>query len=231
MTVNKTQTAMTNSGYNDSRLGFRRQEDLGGGMAASFWLEMGMSSDNGSGAATGGGLSFNRRSTVSLSGSLGEIRLGKDYTPTFWSDIVFDPFGGKGVGANLIVTASGGATLGVPNSGFQANPNYVRAANSVGYFLPPNLGGFYGQFMYALNQLVSYDPGDLTPPGAAAVVANPTLTLTSDNARAGRYLGGRVGYASGPLDVRARLRREHHRIQLLCGHHYNPRHLESGGLI
>ena len=25
-----------------------------------------------------------------------------------------------------------------------------RASNSVGYFLPPHLGGFYGQVMYAL---------------------------------------------------------------------------------
>jgi len=36
VSANKTQTAMTNSGCNDSRLGFRGQEDLGAGMAASF---------------------------------------------------------------------------------------------------------------------------------------------------------------------------------------------------
>ena len=61
----------------------------------------------------------------------------------------------------------------------------TRASNSVGYFLP-KLGGFYGQFMYAFNEKISYDPGGLTPPGIAAIVANPALAATPDNARAGR---------------------------------------------
>jgi predicted porin len=70
----------------------------------------------------------------------------------------------------------------------------------VGYFLPPNLGGAYGQLLYALNGATSYSPGGYTPPGIAAVVADPALA-TADNARAGRYIGGRVGYVNGPLDV------------------------------
>src|SRR5215470_7863612 len=41
---------LTNSGYNSSRLGFRGTEDLGGGLAASFWLEGALSPDNGQGA-------------------------------------------------------------------------------------------------------------------------------------------------------------------------------------
>ena len=92
---------LTNSGYNSSRLGFRGTEDLGGGLAASFWLEAGVNNDDGTGAATSSnnqrvgttsahrsgtqGLTFNRRSTVSLSGGFGELRLGRDYTPTFWN--------------------------------------------------------------------------------------------------------------------------------------------------
>src|SRR5688572_40735 len=65
-------TALANSGYNSSRLGFRGTEDLGGGLAASFWLEAPISNDDGQqGVAT-----FARRSTVSLSGGFGEIRLG-----------------------------------------------------------------------------------------------------------------------------------------------------------
>ncbi|HEY2254816.1 MAG TPA: porin, partial [Variovorax sp.] len=46
----------------------------------------------------------------------------------------------------------------------------------------------------------SYSPGGYTPPGLAAIVANPALA-TADNARAGKYVGGRIGYASGPFDV------------------------------
>jgi len=200
-TVNTTKTTLNNSGYNSSRLGFRGTEDLGGGLAASFWLEAGINNQNGTGAATGGGLDFNRRSTVSLSGNFGEIRLGRDYSPTFWNDTVFDPFGTNGVGTNLITTASGGT--GPNQSGFQANPNYVRANNSVGYFLPPNLGGFYGQFMYAFNGENSYSPGGATPPGIVAVTNGLTAGVlpAADNARLGRYIGGRAGFATGPMDI------------------------------
>ena len=118
---NKTQ--LTNSGYNSSRLGFRGTEDLGGGMSASFWLEAGVNNDDGPAPpptpttrppvpalASDGrqGLTFNRRSTVSLAGGWGELRLGRDYTPQFWNLTVFDPFGTNGVGTtqtlNSIIT-------------------------------------------------------------------------------------------------------------------------------
>jgi predicted porin len=186
---------LTNSGYNSSRLGFRGTEDLGGGLAASFWLEAGLGNDDGS---TGGNVSnttpsvtgfFNRRSTVSLSGGFGELRLGRDYTPTFWNDTVFDPFGTNGVGTNLISIANG-YQGGVPNtSGFTQNNMYVRASNSVGYFLPPNLGGFYGQVMYAFSEKPKYE-------------GNVNYGLGYDS-RSGTYMGGRFGYANGPLDIAA----------------------------
>jgi predicted porin len=195
------QTVLRNSGYNSSRLGFRGTEDLGGGLAASFWLEGALNNDDGTGAATGGGQNWQRRSTVSLSGAFGEVRLGRDYTPTFWNDTVFDPFGTNGVGTNLISTANGYNSPGSVQNGFTANGQYVRASNSIGYFLPPNLGGFYGQVMYSFNEKTSYDPGGLTPPGIPAIVANPALAGVGLNERAGRYVGGRVGYANGPLDV------------------------------
>ncbi|MGO4393179.1 porin [Variovorax sp. M-6] len=190
--ITTSKTALTSSGYNSSRLGFRGTEDLGGGLAASFWLEAGINNDDGTGTATGGGLQFNRRSTVSLSGNFGEVRLGRDYTPTFWNDTVFDPFGTNGVGTNLISTANGYSSAGAASSGFTANNQYSRASNSVGYFLPPNLGGFYGQVMYAFNEKTTFDPGALT-----------TTPVPAINGRAGRYVGGRVGYANGPLDVAA----------------------------
>ncbi|BEP57373.1 MULTISPECIES: porin [Variovorax] len=181
--VKVSRTALANSGYNSSRLGFRGTEDLGGGLAASFWLEAPITNDDG---ATGVS-TFARRSTVSLSGGFGEVRLGRDYTPTFWNDTVFDPFGTNGVGTNLISTASGFNTTG-GSGGFGGNPNYVRASNTIGYFLPPNLGGFYGQVQYGFHEKDKFSPGTATPN-----VAN--------NSRTGRYVGGRFGYANGPLDV------------------------------
>lgn len=188
-------TALANSAYNNSRLGFRGTEDLGGGFAAGFWLESPLTNDDG---GTGPAM-FSRRSTVSLMGPFGEIRLGRDFTPSFWNDTVFDPFGSVGVGANLISSASlfnptGGA------GGFGGNVNYMRASNSIGYFLPPALGGFYGQFMYALHENNSYDPGTATPPGVNPLTGQVNAGPVAST-RAGRYVGGRLGYANGLLDV------------------------------
>ncbi|MEJ5992303.1 porin [Ramlibacter sp. PS3R-8] len=169
---------VTNSGYNSSRLGFRGTEDLGGGMAASFWLEAALSNDDGN----AGGFNFQRRSTVSLSGGWGELRVGRDYTPTFWNLTVFDPFGTNGSGTTALLQSPNpdGSTFGTVTGG--TGPNTVRASNSIGYFLPANIGGVYGQFMYAENELRN-DVG-----------------TTIDN---GRYFGGRIGFASGPFNIAA----------------------------
>jgi predicted porin len=181
-------TRLTNSGYNSSRLGFRGTEDLGGGLSASFWLEAGLNNDDGQGTASNAfnqtvgpfnpasganapvrqgtqGLTFNRRSTVSLIGNWGEVRLGRDYTPQYWNLTVFDPFGTNGVGAaqtnNSIIT---GATS-------------TRASNTVGYFLPVNLGGFYGQYQHYFGENPSGQPNDGTGDGF------------------------RLGWANGPINV------------------------------
>lgn len=63
------QTILNNSGYNTSRLGFRGTEDLGGGLAASFWLEAGILTDTGAG-----------------------VNNPPFASPSFWNDSVFDPF-------------------------------------------------------------------------------------------------------------------------------------------
>ena len=173
-------TRLTQGAYNSSRLGFRGVEDLGGGSSASFWLEAGLNNDSGQGQNTnlnnqangssgGGGLTFNRRSTVSLAGGWGELRLGRDYTPQFWNLTVFDPYGTVGVGANIL---SGAIVTGATS---------VRASNSVGYFLPANLGGIYGQAQYYMGENAS---------NAAGGIKND-----------GNGYGVRLGWANGPFDV------------------------------
>ncbi|MDM0116246.1 porin [Variovorax sp. J22R133] len=182
--VKQSKRAMSTSNHTGSRLGFRGTEDLGGGLAAGFWLEAGINNDTGAGTALGGAFGFNRRSTMSLSGGFGEIRLGRDFVPTYWSDVIFDPFANGGVGNTLFGTI--GANLAVargPGSTVSASDNYTRSSNSVGYFLPPSLGGFYGQLMYALPENTKSSGEPQSP------------------SQKGRYYGGRFGYASGALDV------------------------------
>lgn len=175
--------------YNSSRIGLRGVEDLGGGMAASFWLEGGLSNDSGEfqptnvnnqnsgmGAAVAGrqGLTFNRRSTVSLSGAMGEVRLGRDYTPAFWNLTVFDPFGSVGAGASQTVIGSWPL---YPGGVFGTG---VRASNSIGYLLPAKLGGVYGQAMYFM--------GENARTGAATE-------------KDGNGMSARLGYAAGPINT------------------------------
>lgn len=175
---------LNGSGGNQiSRLGFRGVEDLGGGLSAGFVLDMGLNVDTGTGgvtsannqtAAASSGLAFNRRSTVSLSSTRwGEMRLGRDFTPTYWNLTLFDPFGTAGAGsaANIIQGSL---------SKVSTVQTALRASNSVGYFLP-SMSGFYGQLMYAMGE-----NGSGAPNGTS---------------KDGNYTGLRVGYAAGPLNV------------------------------
>ena len=166
-------TGLANGGQSSSRLGFRGVEDLGGGLAAGFWLEAGINVDNGNSA----GLSFDRRSTVSLStNELGELRLGRDKSPAYLNIETFDPFGDVGVGgiggSNLVGSASSAA--GTPEG---SAPK--RTSNGISYLLPATLGGFYGQVQYAFGEQVSN-------------VVNDTLRDS---------VALRLGYGSGPLNV------------------------------
>ncbi|MDR2852652.1 MAG: porin [Burkholderiaceae bacterium] len=156
--IKQSEYAMSSGNETASRIGFRGVEDLGGGLAASFWLEGSLGSLDSQGAVGGngtlGGSSFfNRRATVSLSGPFGELRIGRDYVPTYWNDTNFDPFSTNGVGTNLI-TKMGQAIFANTYGAYGQNgspSSYIRHDNTVGYFLPGNLGGFYGQLQYAPN--------------------------------------------------------------------------------
>jgi predicted porin len=182
-------TFFDNSGINSSRIGVRGTEDLGGGLKAGFWLEAGINSNNGSGSTTslgngaaypgeatgGGGLTFNRRSTVSLiSDRFGELRVGRDYVPTFWNAANVDPFGYNGIGEIASFLFEGQAGMGATS---------VRASNSVSYLTPNTLGGFFVQATYALggnpNNIAAVDPGATRYDG--------------------NYAGINIGYQNGPI--------------------------------
>lgn len=178
-------TKITSGNINSSRLGFKGTEDLGNGLKTTFVFEGDVQPQTGTGSVSGapaanssanntsvvgttGGFTFNRQATVGVTGGFGEVRLGRDYTPTFYIDAAYDPFGVNGVGTNAIFGNANATSI-----------NHLRASNSVSYFLPGNLGGFSGQVMVATNN-------------AASNATNPND---------GKYTGGNVGYANGPVSV------------------------------
>jgi len=189
-------TQLTNSGYNSSRIGFRGEEDLGGGMKASFWLEGALANDNGNAS----GLTLQRRSTVSLSGGFGEVRLGRDYTPHFWNHTVYDPFGTNGVGTSRALAGNKGGTTA------------VRSDNTVGYF-SPNFSGLQVQLQQAYGEQaspskvgnmasirVAYNSGPISVAIATGTTKTASGEITTTNWGASYDFGTVKGFILSNLD-------------------------------
>lgn len=166
------------SGSNStSRLIVRGSEDLGGGLAASFHLEHGLLLD--SGAQASSTLFWDRRATLSLaSPSAGELRVGRDFVPSYVNWSRYDPFSYVGVaGANNLVTSSANGPI---RAAFGSNPNTtVRASNSVQWLMPRGWGGLEGGVMVAA--------------GEGGLVANGQT----------KVIGLRLGYAAASWGVSA----------------------------
>ena len=201
-------TRLVGSGISSSQLGFRGSEDMGGGMRANFWLEAALANDDGQGGASNAnnqavpafnavtganapvragtqGLTFARRSTVSLSGGFGEIRLGRDYTPQFWNWTVYDPFGTNGVGTTRTMLSSLAVGAAYGGTGGTA----VRASNSISYL-----------FNHAAN--ATYAAGGNGLHGAVQMYMGENLSNAAGGTKKdGSGSGIRVGYNAGPLSL------------------------------
>lgn len=84
-------TKVTSGVASGSRLGFRGNEDLGGGNSVFFVLENGLNLDTGT--AGQGGKLFGRQAFVGIKGAAGSLSLGRQYSPFFKVlDGIVDPF-------------------------------------------------------------------------------------------------------------------------------------------
>ena len=159
------------SGNATSRLGFRGVEDLGGGLKAGFHLEGEIFGDDGNAS----GFNFKRRSTVSLMGNFGEVRLGRDQTPGYSKFISYDLFGQVGIGKFMGWSDWNGNNQTTANNNNDANG--MRSSNMISYYTP-NFSGFTAGLGYGFDE-----KADTT------------------NSKKGRYVGGYVAYDNGPLSV------------------------------
>ena len=178
----KSVTGVGVNGNATSRIGFRGVEDLGGGLKAGFWLEAGHNPDVGDGASGGApansGLMFKRRSTVSLMGGFGEVRLGRDLVPSYTKVSSYDVFGQVGFGMFFgwkdWLGSSVASLPGVSYSSLTGDTDGYRQSNMLAYYTP-NFGGFTAGVGYGFDEQV-----------------------TGKN---GRYMGGFAAYDNGPLSV------------------------------
>ena len=152
-----------------------------------------------SSSALGGlqGLTFNRQAFVGLEGGFGEVRLGRDYAPTFMNLSVYDPFGTNGVGQSHNISLGTmhpvGAFIAPPGS---AAPG-VRSSNAINYFTP-NMDGFQANAMYGFSEQRTNCLGVNTV-GATDSAANGCDAQKGD----GEYMGIRLMYNQGPLSLSA----------------------------
>ena len=131
--TDSTVTRVSPSATSQTSFGFRGVEDLGSGMKASFVLEGQLSHDTG--GLSQDGRIFGRQSYVGLTTPFGELRLGRQYAPIFYSTAFVT---GERFGATDLFI-EGGAT----------NNLQVRWDNQVSYWV--QAGGFTGSLAYSPN--------------------------------------------------------------------------------
>lgn len=148
---------------NGSRLGFRGNEDLGGGLSAQFQIEHRFNPDEG--IQNNASVFWQGRSYVQLSSATaGRIYLGREYTPAFWPAVKSDPFGWDGVG-------QAGSTMWAGFLTPTPAGNGVRSANTVGY-KSPSLSGLTANVAVALGEsVVGRDSGFNVEYGAGPIYA------------------------------------------------------------
>ncbi len=135
--ANGTSKAWTLKQSAASRLGFRGNEDLGGGLSAQFQIEHRFTPDTGAANA----IFWHGRSYVQLtSKDLGSVYLGREYAPTFVFSGKMDPFGTDGVAQMGGRLHAGYSVNPIGTNNATAESPSWRQQNAIGY-RSPNLGG------------------------------------------------------------------------------------------
>jgi predicted porin len=171
-----------------SRLGFKAEHDLGGGLRASMQIESQIEADTG--ASSFAGRPFGSQSWVGLSGKFGSVKLGRMFTPYFGAIATNDPFDAKGPGESTRLFQDSG----------------VRMDNTIKYSLPSGLGGFYGNLAYGAGEVagngdalrqVSMDAGFADGPLNLQLAYHHSNDATGATAARSALVGG--NYNFGPL--------------------------------
>lgn len=185
LTSKSSVTRVSPSGSAQTSLGFKGTEDLGSGLKANFVLEGQLNHDTG--ALGQDGRIFGRQAYVGLTTPYGEVRLGRQYAPIFYSVATVTT---ERLGATDLFT-EGGAT----------NNLQVRQDNQISYWA--KFGPVTAEVAYSPN--AGADAGvSIARASAGQSIANgqilggATAGAESTSER-GRSAGLFVNYNEGPL--------------------------------
>lgn len=132
--ASSTINGITSSVSSVNAIGVRGTEDLGGGYKGNFVLEGQMQVDTGAQSGQDGRM-WGRQAYLGLTTPFGEVRLGRQYAPMFYTF------------AGTTVEALGGADL--QGVGLVLNNLQVRQDNQISYWL--RAGSFAGAISYSPN--------------------------------------------------------------------------------
>jgi predicted porin len=125
-----------------SRIGFRGEEDLGGGLKANFTLEYYIEPDNGSGIGAGGVVSSARQAFAGISGAFGSVNAGNQTT--------------------LIAAVNGTSDFhgGVNTVGYSIGNNQNSRRSNMIQYTSPSFSGLTATVQVGFAGAVNADTGD-----------------------------------------------------------------------
>jgi len=169
-----TGNVFSESAESTSRLGFRGQEDLGGGASAFFTVEMALAPNSTSAISTA--TTANRQSFLGLKKTgVGDFAIGTQYTPIFNAVFKTDPGQANNMLGDVIYTRNSlspsftVATGTGAASGNENNISFTPRAQSALTLNSEVIGGFQGHAMVILNNTNSTQ---------TTTVVGPTTTVT-----------------------------------------------------
>jgi len=181
------------SAESTSRLGFKGKEDLGGGLAAVFTIEMALS-PNGTtewGTATGG---INRQTFIGLQKQgLGTASIGNQYTPIFDVQSITDAAGNNNLVGNAMYQGTLQSTSGTFNSGLSpyggnssltqslsaTSGNYTTRASNAIKFQSDRFSGLAGEVFYSQANASTSGANTFNTSGTASTSAGGTNNNTA----------------------------------------------------
>ncbi|QWD21696.1 porin [Polynucleobacter paneuropaeus] len=161
--TNSTTSWFSDGAESTSRLGFKGNEDLGGGLSAFFTYETKVTPNGSAGLFNGTAGDGTRQAFAGLKkAGVGQFAFGTQYTTIFNAASQSDPGMLNNMGGNVIYDKFSGAAAQTQNSstgfgtyglsGQQNNTSFiVRQANMLS-FASDTFSGFQGNAYYVLNQ-------------------------------------------------------------------------------